>query len=100
MTWDEPAYVKDTGTYTLLVNVGYDFTGYSACSVRITDPSGITATVSATPYQSDPTTKLLQCSISATETDELGRWRVVGVVDGKYSEPAGSYRVVEEAING
>ena len=51
-------------------------------------------------YNSDPTTKKVQLTVTAARTDEVGRWRVVAVIDGMESEPAGSYRVVTREVNG
>lgn len=103
MIGDIPAYVIDTGDYTLLLNVGHNYTGYTNLGVRVHDPSGNVEVVTeaggdVTAY--DEANKLVSVLITAERTDELGRWRVVADIDGKQSEPAGSYDVVEEAVNG
>lgn len=102
MIGDIPAYVKDTGPYTLLLNVNYDYTGYAALSVRIHDPAGNVETVTegADVVAYDADDGLVSLKVDAARTDEEGRWRVVAVIDGKYSEPAGNYDVVLEAVNG
>jgi hypothetical protein len=103
MIGDIPAYPQDTGDYTLLLNVGYDYTGYAVLAVRLHAPDETVETVTTasgdvTAY--DPTNHLVSVLIKSSRTDQLGRWRVVADIDGKRSEPAGSYDVVVEAING
>ena len=103
MIGDIPAYVIDTGDYTLLLNVGHDYTGWAVLNVRVHDPSGnVEVVTQASGYVTayDETGKLVSVLITAERTDELGRWRVVADIDGKQSEPAGSYDVVDEAVNG
>lgn len=103
MIGDIPAYPIDTGDYTLLLNVAHDYTGYTTLSVRVYDPGGnmeVVTEVSGDVTAYDESGKLVSVLITAERTDELGRWRVVADIDGKRSEPAGSYDVVDEAVNG
>jgi len=90
---------------TIVLNVGYDFTGYDEISYLFRKPDGSTVEKKSgdgvAAYGAGPTTEKLTYTTAEDELDDAGPWKVHPIIyqtateaDPVHGEPAARFNIV------
>lgn len=101
-----PTFVKGD-VVTIVLNVGYDFTGYDELEYKFELPAGTTLSKKTgdgvAAYGADPTTEKLTYTTAEADLSAVGAWKVHPVVyqtateaDPLHGVPAAEFDVVDE----